>query len=144
MGRVRDASAGAGRELQGTLEALRGTAGSLSRLDELVEGMPVRLVIEGEPRPLSQVVEASAYRIVQEALTNARRHAPGREVTLTVSYGGDQLRVHLANLSDLSDKSDGGGFGIQGMRERAALLGGTLRAGPSAGGTFVVEATLPA
>ncbi|MBU2665322.1 hypothetical protein KOI35_17595 [Actinoplanes bogorensis] len=115
--------------------------GRLDRLGDLIDGQPVEVVIEGRERPLPQVVDASAYRIVQEALTNARRHAPGRPVTLTLSYRPAELGLRVVNAAG---GPAGRGHGLPGMRERAALLGGTLTAGPAGDGTFVVAATLPA
>ncbi|GAA0484567.1 two-component sensor histidine kinase [Paractinoplanes deccanensis] len=153
--RIRQASAGAGRELRGTLEALRGrraTAeaaahdapiGALSRLDELLAGAPVEVVVEGDARPLPQVVDATAYRIVQEALTNARRHAAGRSVRLTISYTPGKVALRIVN-EGAATTAPGNGHGLNGMRERATLLGGTLHAGAAPDGTFAVTATLPA
>jgi signal transduction histidine kinase len=165
--RVREASAGAGRELRGTLAALRSqhpTAGAevpnrmpagldeltaeapigvLARLDDLTAGAPVDVTVEGEVRPLPQVVDATAYRIVQEALTNARRHAAGRSVRLTVSYTPDNVALRIVN-EGVPTTASSTGHGLNGMRERATLLGGTLQAGAGPDGTFVVTATLPA
>ncbi|WP_250029369.1 sensor histidine kinase [Paractinoplanes maris] len=144
--RVREASGGAARELRGTVGALRaGPVGSLTRLDDLIDGQPVEVAVEGRERPLPQVVDATAYRIVQEALTNARRHAPGRPVRLTLGYRPAELAIRVANDGPAAGRGDGGGgHGLNGMRERAVLLGGELSAGPAADGTFVVAATLPA
>ncbi|MEU8819293.1 histidine kinase [Actinoplanes sp. NPDC048796] len=152
--RIRQASAGAGRELRGTLAALRdrpptaetpGDApiGALARLDELIAGAPVEVVVEGDVRPLPQVVDATAYRIVQEALTNARRHAAGRAVRLSISYTPGAVALRIVN-EVAGTTTAGAGHGLNGMRERATLLGGTLRAGAAPDGTFLVTATLPA
>ena len=141
--RVREASGGAARELRGTVGALRaGPVGSLARLDELIGGRPVEVTVEGRERPLPQVVDATAYRIVQEALTNAQRHAPGRPVRLILGYHPAELRIRVVNAG--ATGSGGGGHGLRGMRERAALLGGELTAGPVPDGSFVVTARLPA
>ncbi|WP_033345237.1 sensor histidine kinase [Catenuloplanes japonicus] len=146
ISRVRDASTGAARELRATLSAMRTPLGTLSRLHELIGGTDtgtgVDVRIEGEVRPLPQVVDATAYRIAQEALTNARRHASGAPVSLTLSFRTDELVVTIVNAWS-GTKPDKGGHGLHGMRERAALLGGTLTAGPTDDGTFVVTATLP-
>jgi signal transduction histidine kinase len=151
VGRVRDASAGAARELRGTLAALRADPASaevappmgvLARLGELTADAPVAVAVEGDVRPLPQVVDATAYRIVQEALTNARRHAAGRAVYLTVSYRPTELGLRIVN-EGASGSATGGGHGLRGMRERVALLGGSLHAGAVPDGRFVVEATLP-
>ncbi len=150
IGRVRQASGGAARELRGTLEALReetpGVAaplGVLARLGELTTGVPVDLTVEGDERPLPMVVDATAYRVVQEALTNARRHAPGRPVRLTVSYRPAELSLRIVN-DTVAAVSGRHGYGLRGMRERVGLLGGSLRAGPAPDGTFEVTARLPA
>jgi signal transduction histidine kinase len=137
----------------------------LSQLDDLIDaarsaGTHVRLVLEGTGVPLPQAVDLTAYRIVQESLTNARTHAPGAAVTVGVRYGADtlHLRVRDDGPGPRSAAWDarpggggqrgagrtGGGHGLVGMSERAALVGGTLHAGPGADGTgFVVEAELP-
>src|SRR6266508_2971190 len=113
------------------------TAG-LASLDDLVAraaaaGLAVRTRVEGEPRPLPAGVDLAAFRIVQEALTNVARHAGPASATVRVAYGDDDLTVQV----------DDGGHGIPGMRERAAALGGRLRAGPRPGGGFQVLASLP-
>ena len=87
----------------------------------------------------------SAYRIVQEALTNALRYAPGSTVGVTVTYGRDlrlEVRDSGARVNGTAP-TKGSGHGIVGMRERAALFGGELEAGPAPGGGFVVRARLP-
>jgi signal transduction histidine kinase len=109
-------------------------------LDDARRYANARLIISGAPVPLDPGVELAAYRIVQEALTNARRHAPGAAVDVELRYG-DRLTVRVR------DNGPGGaidnGHGLTGMRERAAAVGGTLRAGPAAVGGFLVEAVLP-
>ena len=138
--RVREASGGAARELRGTLTALR-TELPVGRLDELLAEAVADVTVEGAVRPLPQVVEATAYRILQEALTNARRHAPGEPVRVTVRYRPGEVGLRVVNGG--ATGTAGSGHGLRGMRERAALLGGTLHAGPRGDGTFVVAATLP-
>jgi signal transduction histidine kinase len=151
--RVRETSGGAARELRGTLAALRsepaspaGVApplGMLSRLGELITDAPVDLTVEGQVRPLPMVVDATAYRVVQEALTNCRRHAAGRTVRLTIAYRPAELGLRIVN-DGAGPAGPGPGYGLRGMRERVSLLGGSLRAGPAPDGTFVVTASLPA
>jgi signal transduction histidine kinase len=88
----------------------------------------------------------SAYRIVQEALTNALRYAPGSTVGVTVTYGRDLQLVVAddgARVNGKAPATPGSGHGIVGMRERAALFGGELEAGPASGGGFLVRARLP-
>ncbi len=107
-------------------------------------GLPVDLAVEGTPFPLGAAAELTAYRIVQEALTNTLRHAMARHATVTIAYDQPQVRVRIADDGTAKAPDTHRGHGIEGMRERAALHGGTLRAGPhpdSAEG-WLVEATL--
>ena len=116
--------------------------GDLGALVERVRatGLPVDLAVEGTPFPLGAAAELTAYRIVQEALTNTLRHAAARHASVTIVYDEPQVRVRVADDGTANDaltaQPPGGhrGHGIDGMRERAALHGGTLRAGPSAAG----------
>jgi signal transduction histidine kinase len=87
-------------------------------------------------------VDATAYRVVQESLTNARRHAAGHPVRLTVSYRPGELGLRIVNGGADGTPVDGG-HGLRGMRERVGLLGGSLTADRAPDGTFVVAATLP-
>ncbi|WP_433469157.1 histidine kinase [Spirillospora sp. CA-128828] len=121
----------------------------LERLDELVaaarrSGLAVATVVVGMPRPLTTGVDLSAYRIVQESLSNASRYAPGSRVHVEVKYGTDALTVSVADDGARStpEKSQGGGHGLVGMRERVTMLGGGLDAGPREDGWAVV-ADLP-
>jgi signal transduction histidine kinase len=149
----------------------------LGQLAELVDvardaaGGGVRLIVSGSVAVLDPGVELAAYRIVQEALSNARRHAPGAAVDVELSYGGDALRLRVrdngpgpasawsaqdqaASLGDAdpgdpgdetrASRGGGAGHGLLGMRERALSVGGTLRTGRATGGGFIVEAVLPA
>jgi signal transduction histidine kinase len=128
----------------------------LTQLNELLDeardaaGTTARLIVSGPPVGLDPGVELAAYRIVQEALTNARRHAPGAAVDVELRYSDEALRLRIRdNGPGPSDEPSGpagpaGGHGLAGMRERAAAVGGRLRTGPAAGGGFLVEATLPA
>ncbi len=103
-----------------------------------------RLILRGPPDPLDPGVDLAAYRIVQEALTNARRHAPGAAVDVELHYTDDTLRLRIRdNGPGPSDTAPTAGHGLLGMRERATAVGGALRTGPAPGGGFVVEATLP-
>jgi len=117
----------------------------LARLDELVDaaGTHVRLILQGQVVPLPPGVDLTAYRILQEALTNARRHAPGAAVDVELRYASDALHLRVRDNGPGAAGDDPGGHGLLGMRERAATVGGTLRAGPAAGGGFLVEADLP-
>jgi signal transduction histidine kinase len=101
-----------------------------------------RLIVSGPPATVDPGVELAAYRIVQEALTNARRHAPGAAVDVELRYTSDALRLRIRdNGPGPSRKTDG--HGLTGMRERAAAAGGDLRTGAAPGGGFLIEATLP-
>jgi signal transduction histidine kinase len=107
-------------------------------------GLPVNLEIEGEPRPLPVGIELSGHRIVQEALTNVVKHAPGAAATVRVRYGQDELELEITDLGGRAgDGSLSGGHGLVGMRERVALYGGRFSAGPNDPGGFTVRATLP-
>jgi signal transduction histidine kinase len=116
-----------------------------------VSDASTRLIISGWPEVLAPSVELAAYRIVQEALTNARRHAPGAAVDVELHFGPDELwlRVRDNGPGPPADAAASagpatGGNGLLGMRERAAAVGGTLDTGAAAAGGFVVEARLPA
>ena len=103
-----------------------------------------RLILSGPPVALDPGVELAAYRIVQEALTNARRHASGAGVDVELHYGDRVLSLRIRdNGPGPPDDAPVGGHGLSGMRERAAAVGGQLRTGAAAGGGFLVEATLP-
>jgi signal transduction histidine kinase len=124
----------------------------LDRLDGVVEGarkagLTVETTVVGVPRPIPASVDLSAYRIVQEALSNAARHAPGSRARVEVRYGPDLLGISVWNDSSAAvvaaRRPDGGGHGIVGMRERVAMLGGTLSAGQRVDGGFAVVAQLP-
>jgi signal transduction histidine kinase len=121
----------------------------LAGVDALVRsvgqaGLPVDLRIEGEPRPLSPGIDLAAYRIVQEALTNALRHAGPARATVVIGYTDRGLSLHVEDdgRGSAALNGGGGGNGLVGMRERARLYGGSLSAGPGGRG-FVVTATLP-
>jgi signal transduction histidine kinase len=125
----------------GDLEALLDSARS--------GGVSVTVTSSGEPVALPEGVDLSAYRIVQEALSNAMRHAPGSQVRVEVAYRGDGLAIEVRNdavasvLVGSGTRDAGGGHGLVGMRERAAMLGGSLDAGPTEDGGFLVSAVLP-
>ena len=123
---------------------------SLDRLGELVAGvrgagLAVETAVAGTPRPLPVGVELSAYRIVQEALSNAMRHASGSQVRVEIVYAPAALRLCVVNGPPRAAASTppGPGHGLLGMRERAAMLGGDLTAGPTAEGGYAVAAMLP-
>jgi signal transduction histidine kinase len=116
-------------------------------LDEVRDAGPggVRLIVSGQVEPLDPGIELTAYRIVQEALTNARRHAPGAAVDVELHYAGDEVRVRVFDNGPGPPPADQTvtGHGLAGMRERAAMAGGTVTAGPGPGTGFLVEVSLP-
>ena len=120
----------------------------LATIGNLVEhareaGLPVELTVEGEPVELPPGVDLSAYRIVQEALTNALRHAGPAHAWVAVRYGGDDVEIEVENDGRSDGDGAAGGHGLVGMRERVALCGGELTAGPRKGGGFSISARLP-
>jgi len=121
----------------------------LGQLIDLVDesrdaaGSRTRLIVSGPIATLDPGIEVTAYRIVQEALTNARRHAPGAAVDVELRYGDEDLAVRVRDNGPGPVAAGLSGHGLLGMRERAATVGGTLRTGPAPGGGFVVEARLP-
>ncbi|MFC4944429.1 histidine kinase [Pseudonocardia sp. GCM10023141] len=146
------------REMRATLGVLRGVdeapphhpVPGLGRLDALVAdtraaGLPVEVEVVGASRELPPSVDLAAYRIVQEALTNTRRHAGPARAEVRVTYDESELTVQVDDTG--SGSSDGGsvvqGNGIPGMRERARALGGSLTAGPHPDGGYRVLAHLP-
>ncbi|GAA3033660.1 sensor histidine kinase [Streptosporangium longisporum] len=144
-------------EMRHVLEALRNEEDealapqpTLDRLPELVEqvrstGLPVRLVERGERRTLPAGLELTAYRIVQEALTNVRRHVGPADTEVRVTYGGAELGLEVVNAPGAGPPSrpSSPGHGLVGMRERARLYGGVLHAGPAEGGGYGVRLRLP-
>ena len=121
---------------------------SLERLDELVEevrssGLPVELEVSGDPLPVPPGLDLSAYRIVQEALTNVLKHAgPQACARVELVYGTDGLEVAVTNSGTTTTPGAGTGHGLIGIRERVSVAGGSVEAGPADGG-FVVRARLP-
>ncbi|WP_306319666.1 MULTISPECIES: sensor histidine kinase [unclassified Streptomyces] len=150
---IQEAGREASRELRATLEALRDDdtrpPHTLDDIPELVKrsctgGLETRLTVEGAPRDVPAAVQRTAYRVVQEALTNVARHAAARTAEVTVEHREGSLTLCV--------EDDGGarpgsaplpGIGLLGMNERVTALGGTLRAGPRAEGGFRVLAELP-
>ena len=143
-------------ELRNLLGLLREDAGAgverapqpgLADLEALVDdardaGTPVRLTRAGRAVPLMPGVDLTAYRILQEALTNARRHAPGADVELELRYENATLHLEVRD-NGLGAPAEANGHGLAGMRERAEMVGGTLDAGPAPEGGFAVRAELP-
>jgi signal transduction histidine kinase len=119
----------------------------LDRLIAQVEeaGLPVTLRVEGERPELPIGIDLSAYRIVQEGLTNTLKHAPGSHAEVVIRYGENDVEVEVMDdgLGATNGSRSDGGHGLVGMRERVALYGGSLDAGPRDGGGFVLRAQLP-
>jgi signal transduction histidine kinase len=149
----------ASRELRALLGMMR-TSGraeapplGLARLDTLVAtttgaGLPTRVVVSGRARSLPPAVDRAAYRIAQEALTNALRHAGPASAVVTVRYEPDRLVLEVVDdghgpVRSHGERERGSGHGINGMRERALALGGELDAGGRSVGGFRVRVSLP-
>ena len=159
--RARDAAeliAGTGREaiveldrLLGVLNLEPAAAPTLEGLDGLVEraraaGLPVALTVEGDRRPLPEGVELAAYRVVQEAITNAIKYAAAAPTEVHVSYGAQDVELHVCDRgpgAGAPGRVGGGGHGLVGMRERVRIFGGELHTGRRAGGGFEVRARIP-
>jgi signal transduction histidine kinase len=127
---------------------------TLAELEPLLDaaraaGVPADLTVEGGPRALSPGVELSCYRIIDEALTNVARHAPGAPTRVVLRYRPGGLDIEVANgpppggAQPAGSRPASGGRGVRGMRERAELYGGRLDARPCPGGGFVVTAAIP-
>lgn len=150
---IKDISKETLRELRTTLGVLRqvdedaptAPADSLSRLDALLEtsGLKVHTELSGDLDKVPVEVDLAATRIIREALTNVARHSGADEATLAVSAADDHILIRVEDDGPGVTYTEGSGFGLRGMRERAAALGGTLEAGPRPEGGFRVLATLP-
>ncbi|WP_433499069.1 sensor histidine kinase [Sphaerimonospora sp. CA-214678] len=129
----------------GMLSPQPGLSGLRTLVDDAREsGLPVEFVVAGEPRALPAGLDLAAFRIVQEALTNARRHAKAAtEVTVAVTFSTDKLRIDVRDDGRGRPGTAGTGHGLIGMRERATLYGGTLQAAPLPDRGFAVAAVLP-
>jgi signal transduction histidine kinase len=121
---------------------------SLEHLDKLVAhtretGLPVELRVEGTPAQLPAALDTTAYRIVQEALTNAVKHANASRAEVVVRYSNGTVELIVSDDGSGDGSGGGSGHGLVGMRERVSVYGGELEAGPQAGGGFRLRATLP-
>ena len=149
-------------EMRRLLGILRGTGSEaeltpqpgIGQLDALVDqvraaGLPVEVDSDGEPRALSPGVDLTAYRVVQEALTNVLRHAGAARARVRVHWGSGELGLEVVNTGhpraagERGGDGGGGGYGLVGMRQRVALYGGELEAGPQPAGGYAVRARLP-
>ena len=149
---------GTGREaivelqrLLGVLQVDPGPPPTLEALDGLVEraraaGLPVAVAIEGERRALPAGVELAAYRVLQEAITNAIKYAGGAPTDVHVRYGAQDVQLHVRDRGSGRASASpvaGGGHGLVGMRERVRVFGGELHTGRCADGGFEIRARIP-
>jgi len=143
-------------EMRGLLAAMRRDgdeaeltpAPGLEGLDSLLEeigraGLPVQLHFDGEPVALPRGIDLSAYRIVQEGLTNALKHARASNADVTVRYRPDELHIEVRDNGEGSSTSDGLGHGLVGVRERVKIYGGEMSAGTANGSGFILSTRLP-
>ena len=156
LGRVEQAGRTALAEMRRLLGAMRtdgdglelGPQPGLDALDSLVEdvsraGLPVRLHVDGEPFVVPRAIDLSAYRIVQEGLTNALKHARASHADVTVRYRPDELELEVADDGNGPAKTNGHGHGLVGIRERVTIYRGEMSAGAAPAGGFVLSARLP-
>jgi signal transduction histidine kinase len=143
-------------EMRGLLAAMRRDGDEaeltpqpgLEGLDSLLEeigraGLPVQLHVDGEPVALPRGIDLSAYRIVQEGLTNALKHARASNADVTVRYRPDELHIEVRDNGEGSSTSDGLGHGLVGVRERVKIYGGEMSAGTANGSGFILSTHLP-
>ncbi|MFD7499876.1 sensor histidine kinase [Streptomyces sp. NPDC059850] len=130
---------------------------AVDRIAELADGsrtagLPVTVIVEGAPQPLAEPVERAAHRVVQEALTNVHKHAPGATTQIHLAFGPRTVRVRIVNgppEKSAEPTADGGpllpsgGHGLIGLTERVRLAGGTIGSGPTGDGGFRIDAALP-
>jgi signal transduction histidine kinase len=126
----------------------RSAPSSLTELEALIAnirgaGLPVDVRVGGSSPPLPQGVDACAYRVIQEGLTNALKHGSAPVATVSLDFGPDALTIEIVNVVDRSKTADERGHGLIGMRERVELYGGSLHAGPRSDGRYAVWAHLP-
>lgn len=155
---LRGSTSAALKELKATVGLLRdpgddpatdtAPAPGLDQIPDLVQacraaGIDVRVVTDGTPRRLPPLVELTAFRIVQEALTNVTKHAVRPVVTISLAYDGDTFHARVVNTSARPPTAGTGGYGLIGMRERALAVGGSVRAGPADHDRYAVSLTVP-
>jgi signal transduction histidine kinase len=156
LGRVEQAGRTALTEMRRLLGAMRSHGDGLDltpqpgldALDSLVQdvtraGLPVRLHVDGERLTLPRAIDLSAYRIVQEGLTNALKHAQAGHADVTVRYRPDELELKVVDDGKGPATSNGRGHGLVGIRERVTIYGGEMSAGAAPAGGFVLSARLP-
>ena len=106
-------------------------------------GLPARLRVDGEPFPLPRGVDLSAFRIVQEGLTNALKHAHASDAAVTLRYRPDEVEIEVRDNGAGASRNDGLGHGLVGVRERVKIYGGEMSAGTAPEGGFVLSTRLP-
>src|SRR5262249_14595170 len=154
--RVEEAGRGALAEMRHLLDGMReegeraerGPQPGLDRLDALVQevdraGLPVRLHIHGDPLELPRGIDISAYRIVQEGLTNALKHSGASRAEVALEYATGRVRIEISDNGHGAVTHNGGGHGLIGIRERVKLYGGEMSTGSANGGGFILTARLP-
>ena len=156
LGRVEQAGRTALAEMRRLLGAMRRDGDGLELapqpgldgLESLVDqvgraGLPVRVHVDGDPCELPRAIDLSAYRIVQEGLTNALKHAEATQADVTVLYGRDDVQIEVRDDGRGVSPTDGLGHGLVGIRERVKIYGGEMTAGTAAEGGFVLSTRLP-
>jgi signal transduction histidine kinase len=156
LGRVELAGRTALTEMRHLLGAMRSDGDEielapqpgLDALDSLVEdvgraGLPVRVHIGGEPFALPRALDLSAYRIVQEGLTNTLKHARATRADVILSYGPDELQIEIRDNGRGLSATDGLGHGLVGIGERVKIYGGEMTTGTANGGGFILSTRLP-
>ncbi|MHB8793481.1 MAG: sensor histidine kinase [Thermoleophilia bacterium] len=138
LGAMRSDGDGAELTPQPGLESLKPLLEDVGRA-----GLPVRLHVEGDPYPLPRAIDLSAYRIVQEGLTNALRHARASQADVTIKYRPDEVWIEVSDDGEGGSKNDSPGFGLAGIRERVKIYGGEMTAGAAPQGGFVLRTRLP-
>jgi signal transduction histidine kinase len=124
---------------------------TLAQVEQLVDdarlaGVPASLEVEGDRRELPPAIDLAAYRIVQEGLTNVRKHAGPVETVVRLTYGRDAVDVEVRNGPGrvaVNGSGSGGGHGLPGIQERVRIFGGSVDAGPAPDGGYVLRARLP-
>jgi signal transduction histidine kinase len=156
LSRVEQAGRTALAEMRRLLGAMRrdgdgvelGPQPGLDGLDSLLEdvgraGLPVRVEMDGGPAPLPRAIDLSAYRIVQEGLTNALKHARASHADVTLRYAPDELQIEVRDDGKGGAGNGGPGYGLVGIRERVKIYGGEMNAGTAPAGGFILSARLP-
>jgi signal transduction histidine kinase len=133
---------------QGAEDVELGPQPGLAGIDSLLDafrraGLPVELHVQGDPFQLPQPLDLSAYRIVQEGLTNTLKHARARHADVFINYAPDALGIDVRDDGDGSATGDGLGHGLVGIRERVKIYGGEMRAGAASGGGYLLSARIP-